>query len=62
VNGTYLLDALMAIETENVIWELQTNTTSSIMRPDDDISFRYVVMPIKLRDVAEEFEREAARR
>lgn len=62
VNGTYLIDALMAIETENVIWELQTDTTSSILRPDDDISFRYVVMPIKLRDVAEEFEREAAGR
>jgi DNA polymerase III subunit beta len=60
VNGNYLLDALLAIESESILWELQTETTSSILRPDDDITFRYVVMPVKLRDVAEEFEKEAA--
>ncbi len=56
INGGYVLDALMAIETESVIWELQTDSTSSVLRPDDDISFRYVVMPVKLRDVMADLE------
>lgn len=51
VNGQYLLDALSAIETQHVLWEMQDALKSSILRPDDDTSFRYVVMPVRLADV-----------
>jgi DNA polymerase-3 subunit beta len=47
-NGKYLVDGLSVLESEAVI------------RPLGDTSYDYVVMPVKLRDIAEDYEREAA--
>jgi len=47
-NVTYLLDALMAIETEQVSLELvDANSSCLVSAPDSDIN-RHVVMPLKL--------------
>jgi len=47
-NVTYLLDALMAIDTETVSLELKdANSSCLISAPDSDIN-RHVVMPLKL--------------
>jgi len=47
-NVTYLLDALMAIETERVSLELiDANSSCLVSAPDSDIN-RHVVMPLKL--------------
>ena len=47
-NVTYLLDALMAIETEQVSLELKdANSSCLISAPDSDLN-RHVVMPLKL--------------
>ena len=47
-NVTYLLDALMAIDTEQVSMELKdANSSCLVSAPDSDIN-RHVVMPLKL--------------
>jgi len=47
-NVTYLLDALMAIDTENVSLELKdANSSCLVSAPDSDLN-RHVVMPLKL--------------
>ena len=47
-NVTYLLDALMAIDTEQVSLELKdANSSCLVSAPDSDIN-RHVVMPLKL--------------
>lgn len=47
-NVTYLLDALMAIETEQVSLELKdANSSCLVSAPDSDLN-RHVVMPLKL--------------
>jgi len=47
-NVTYLLDALMAIDTETVSMELKdANSSCLISAPDSDVN-RHVVMPLKL--------------
>jgi len=47
-NVTYLLDALMAVETEQVSLELKdANSSCLVSAPDSDIN-RHVVMPLKL--------------
>lgn len=58
-NGKYVLDGLSVIDTEEVVWEIQGDLKSSVLRPADSEDFRYVLMPIKLRDVAAD-EMEAA--
>ena len=47
-NVTYLLDALMAIDTESVSLELKdANSSCLVSAPDSDLN-RHVVMPLKL--------------
>ena len=47
-NVTYLLDALMAIDTEQVSLELKdANSSCLVSAPDSDVN-RHVVMPLKL--------------
>ena len=47
-NVTYLLDALMAIDTEQVSLELiDANSSCLVSAPDSDVN-RHVVMPLKL--------------
>lgn len=59
-NGKYVLDGLSVIDTEEVVWEIQGDVKSSVLRPADSEDFRYVLMPIKLRDVAADYEMGAA--
>lgn len=58
-NGKYLVDGLGVLDCEEVQFDLQEETKSAVIRPLGDISYDYVVMPVKLRDVAEDYEREA---
>lgn len=58
-NGKYLADGLAALDCEEIQFDLQEETKSAVIRPLGDTSCDYVVMPVKLRDVAEEFERES---
>lgn len=59
-NGKYLVDGLTVLECEEIQFDLQEDTKSAVIRPLGDTSYDYVVMPVKLRDIAEDFEREAA--
>jgi DNA polymerase-3 subunit beta len=59
-NGKYLVDGLTVLECDEIQFDLQEDTKSAVIRPLGDTSYDYVVMPVKLRDVAEDFEREAA--
>jgi DNA polymerase-3 subunit beta len=47
-NVTYLLDALAAVETENVEIGLTDSSNSCLIRPPGDTSTKYVVMPMRL--------------
>ncbi len=59
-NGKYLVDGLGVLDCEEVQLDLQEETKSAVLRPLGDTSYDYVVMPVKLRDIAEDFERETA--
>lgn len=59
-NGKYLVDGLTVLDCEEVQLDLQEETKSAVLRPLGDTSYDYVVMPVKLRDIAEDFERETA--
>lgn len=59
-NGKYLVDGLSALDCEEIQFDLQEDTKSAVIRPLGDTSYDYVVMPVKLRDVAEDFEKETA--
>jgi DNA polymerase-3 subunit beta len=57
-NGKYLVDGLGVLDTEEIQFDLQEETKSAVIRPLADTTYDYVVMPVKLRDVAEDFDRE----
>lgn len=59
-NGKYLVDGLTVLDCEEVQLDLQEENKSAVLRPLGDTSYDYVVMPVKLRDIAEDFERETA--
>ncbi len=50
-NGSYVLDGLMAIDDDEVLWQLQSESQSAVLRGASDARFRYVIMPVKLRDI-----------
>ena len=47
-NVTYLLDALSAIKTQEVILNISDPNSSCLILPDDDTDCKYVVMPMRL--------------
>ncbi len=47
-NARYLIDALGAMESENVIFELQDPLSPTLLRPDGDLSYRCVIMPMRI--------------
>jgi DNA polymerase-3 subunit beta len=47
-NVTYLLDALVAIEAENIVMELKDANSSCLITADPPAQDRHVVMPLKL--------------
>ena len=47
-NVTYLLDALSAIKTKEVILNISDPNSSCLILPDDDTDCKYVVMPMRL--------------
>jgi DNA polymerase-3 subunit beta len=57
-NGKYLVDGLGVLESEEIQFDLQEETKSAVIRPLGDTSYDYVVMPVKLRDIAEDYDRE----
>ena len=46
------------LESEEIQFDLQEETKSAVIRPLGDTSYDYVVMPVKLRDIAEDYDRE----
>lgn len=52
-NGKYLLQALNALDCEEVQFDLQGDETSGILHPHDQSDYKYVVMPIRLRQAEE---------
>ncbi|MBV9080893.1 MAG: DNA polymerase III subunit beta [Elusimicrobia bacterium] len=47
-NPAYLSDVLKALETNDIVIELTTPLNPGVIRPADDESYRYVMMPMKL--------------
>ncbi|NIQ39826.1 MAG: DNA polymerase III subunit beta, partial [Proteobacteria bacterium] len=47
-NARYLLDALTAMATEEVLFELKDNTTAGILRPVGGEEHLCLIMPMKL--------------
>ena len=47
-NVTYLLDALSAIKTEQVILNIEDPNSSCLILPDNETECKYVVMPMRL--------------
>lgn len=59
-NGRYLADGLTVLGNEEAQLDLQSDTQSAVLRVAGDQGWRYVLMPVKLRDVAADYEAEAA--
>jgi DNA polymerase-3 subunit beta len=53
-NGKYLVEALQALDAEEVDLDLQDDARSSVLRPYGQQDYKYVVMPVRLREVVEE--------
>jgi DNA polymerase III subunit beta len=48
-NVRYLLDGLKAMAAEQVVLHCNAPTTPAVLRPLDDTSFTYLVMPVQIR-------------
>jgi DNA polymerase-3 subunit beta len=48
-NCKYLLDALKAIPTEEIVFELKTNLSPAVMNPAEGDRFTYMVLPVRLK-------------
>lgn len=46
-NYKYLLDGLQALASDDVVLELSSQTTPAVLRSEGDVSFLYLIMPIK---------------
>ncbi len=49
-NPKYFLDALRAIDDEEVFLDFGTNISPCIIRPVDDGDYKYMILPIRLKD------------
>ncbi len=47
VNYRYLLDGLNNIDSNNIIMELVNGNTPCVLKPENDDSYQYIVMPIR---------------
>lgn len=47
-NWRYILDGLKAISEENIIFKINGNTKPALIRPAEDASYLYMVMPIRV--------------
>lgn len=53
-NGRYMQDMLAVLDGEEVLLELQDDTRSAVLREYGQADFRYVLMPVRLREPVEE--------
>lgn len=53
-NGKYLVDALSVLDCEEIDLDLQDDARSGVLRVCGQNEYRYVVMPVRLREVVEE--------
>ena len=53
-NGKYLADALSVLDCEEVDIDLQDDARSGVLRPCEAMDYKYVVMPVRLREPVEE--------
>ena len=47
-NARYLIDALNAMESENVLFELQDPLSPTLLRPEGEPAYRCVIMPMRI--------------
>lgn len=47
LNYKYLLDGLQNIDSENVVFELNTGNNPCVLRPSENSDYVYIIMPIK---------------
>ena len=47
-NWRYLIDGLKAITEENIVFRINGNTKPALIRPAEDASYLYMVMPIRI--------------
>lgn len=59
-NGKYLVDGLLVLEDEEVQFDLQEESKSAVIRPLQDTSYDYVIMPVKLRDTSDDYDHDHA--
>lgn len=48
LNADYLLDALSAISTDEITFEMQEKMNPAVLRPMGDASFTHLIMPLKM--------------
>lgn len=53
-NGKYMLDLLSVLDCEEIQMDLQDDTRSAVLRPHGEMDFRYVLMPVRLREALAE--------
>ena len=49
-NPKYFLDALRAIDDEEIFIDFGTSISPCIIRPVEDGDYRYMILPIRLKD------------
>ncbi|SHH78164.1 DNA polymerase III, beta subunit [Caloranaerobacter azorensis DSM 13643] len=49
-NSKYMLDALRVIDNEEIIMDFESNVKPCIMRPYEDNSYTYLVLPVRLNE------------
>ena len=47
-NPLYLIDVLKALEQDEILIELTSPLNPGVVRPADDESYRYIMMPMKI--------------
>lgn len=53
-NGKYVAEALNVLDCEEVELDLQDDTRSGVLRPLGEQDYKYVVMPVRLRELVED--------
>jgi len=53
-NGKYMLDLLTVLDCDEMEMDLQDDTRSAVLRPQGETDFRYVLMPVRLREALAE--------
>jgi DNA polymerase III subunit beta len=53
-NGRYIVDVLSTLDCEEIVLNFQDDSRSAQLSISDSLDFRYVLMPVKLRESVQE--------